>query len=333
MGNERVFRDRNNPLDYMDDAELKSRYRFGRGVIIMLCDLLNPALQRLTDAGRGLAVSLQILIALRFYATGNFFQMHGDYHGVHKSTISRVVHAVTEALCNKVGRFIRFPTSAQEKASTITKFAAVCGFPRVIGAVDGTQIPITQPATEDEKVYVCRKGYHAINVMIVCDSNLRITCLYAKFPGSSHDSFVFRNSNLHDAFERGEFRDCWLLGDSGYPCRPYILTPWENADSPAKERYNFKHAQTRNTVERTIGLLKARFRCLDLTGGHLMFAPAKVCRFVVACGILHNIAVDRNVEFDEDYGTQRRDHGEQPRYVGPLNTGDATRMAVTNLLN
>ncbi len=61
MENDRVLRDRNNPLDYMDDVEMKSRYRFGRGVKIMLCELLNSALERQTDAERGLPVSLQIL--------------------------------------------------------------------------------------------------------------------------------------------------------------------------------------------------------------------------------------------------------------------------------
>jgi len=44
--------------------------------------------------------------------------------------------------------------------------------PNVVGAIDGTLIPIIRPA-ESEEVYVCRKGFHAINVQAVVDANMR----------------------------------------------------------------------------------------------------------------------------------------------------------------
>jgi hypothetical protein len=40
------------------------------------------------------------------------------------------------------------------------------------GAVDGTLIPIIAPA-EHEEAYVCRKGFHALNVQAVCDADMR----------------------------------------------------------------------------------------------------------------------------------------------------------------
>jgi hypothetical protein len=40
-------------------------------------------------------------------------------------------------------------------------------FPLVLGAVDGTLIPIKAPSV-DEHLYVCRKGYHALN--IICNT-------------------------------------------------------------------------------------------------------------------------------------------------------------------
>ncbi|KAK0141745.1 putative nuclease HARBI1 [Merluccius polli] len=48
--------------------------------------------------------------------------------------------------------------------------------------------------------------------------------------------------------------------------------------------------QTRFIVERAIGQLKSRWRCLDRSGGMLLYHPEKVCRIVQACGVLHNIA-------------------------------------------
>ena len=59
---------------------------------------------------------------------------------------------------------------------------------------------------------------------------------------------------------------------------------------PDVEVRYISHIKTRNVVERTYGVLKMRFRCLDTTAGKLMFTPKRVCRVVLACAILHNIA-------------------------------------------
>lgn len=53
------------------------------------------------------------------------------------------------------------------------EFHEIAGFPRVIGAIDGTLIGIKKAAIDQEAVYVCRKGYHAINVQAICDAKLR----------------------------------------------------------------------------------------------------------------------------------------------------------------
>ena len=49
---------------------------------------------------------------------------------------------------------------------TATKFAGIAGFPRVIGAIDGTHVPIKAPTGDREPVYCNRKGYHSINAQV-----------------------------------------------------------------------------------------------------------------------------------------------------------------------
>ena len=51
-------------------------------------------------------------------------------------------------------------------------------------------------------------------------------------------------------------------------------------------------------VERTFGLLKSRFRCLDKSGGTLLYSPNFVCQIIGACCMLHNFAVRRGLEIE-----------------------------------
>ena len=86
-----------------------------------------------------------------------------------------------------------------------------------------------------------------------------------------------------------------LAGDSGYPLKPWLLTPFQVPQSAQEQLYNVRHSQARAVVERAIGLLKGRWRCLDATGGKLCYTPAKVCNIVRACAVLHNMAQKQNV--------------------------------------
>ncbi|KAJ1179874.1 hypothetical protein NDU88_005107 [Pleurodeles waltl] len=71
----------------------------------------------------------------------------------------------------------------------------------------------------------------------------------------------------------------------------------------AEEHYNEAHGQTRRIIGQTLGLLKARFRCLHLTGGSLCYSPEKVCQIVVACCMLHNLPFRHHVPFMQEKET------------------------------
>nr|CAI5841103.1 unnamed protein product [Callosobruchus analis] len=81
----------------------------------------------------------------------------------------------------------------------------------------------------------------------------------------------------------------WLLGDSGYPQEPWLMTPILNpvARSP-ESHYTEAHIQARNCVERCIGVFKGRFLCLSKI---LRYSPQKVGNITNACAILHNLCV------------------------------------------
>ena len=270
----RVFRDRTNPLDTLNDEEIRSRYRLDRPRILSLCELLTPHLTRPTNRSQALPVSLQVMTALRYFATGTFFSLSGDVHGVTKMSVSRCVHPVAAALCQYRNRFITFPMSEMHQRQVKADFYEIANFPNVLGSIDGTLIPIKGPST-DEHLYVSRKGFHALNVQVVNDAKLKITNLVVKWPGSTHDSFIWNLSSLKDDFVGGVIDSGWLLGDNGYACSHRLLTPVINPQSQAERKYNASQKKSRNTSERTIGVWKMRFLCLHKYGGTMMFVPER----------------------------------------------------------
>lgn len=91
------------------------------------------------------------------------------------------------------------------------------------------------------------------------------TNVVAKWPGSTHDSFVFTNSLIHERLESNHaFEDGYLLGDSGYPCKPFLMTPYPNTANAKEEAFNKAHCKTRVAIEQTFGRWKRRFHLLHV---------------------------------------------------------------------
>lgn len=152
--------------DYSDE-QLRQRYRFRRNSIDYLAELLREDLERGTRKATALTVKQQIMIALRFYGSGSHLQVVGDTMGFDKSTVSRVIDSVTNALVSRKNQFIKWPTDDRKNAIK-HGFFEMAGFPNVIGCIDGTHVRIQAPSV-DEPAYVNRKGYHSVNVQVTCD--------------------------------------------------------------------------------------------------------------------------------------------------------------------
>ena len=97
-------------IESVTDEELRNRFRFrfGRQGIGYITNLIADELRRSTRRNHALPPLQQVLIALRFYASGSFLQVIGDTAGVDKSTVSRVVTNVSNALIAKQSEFIYF---------------------------------------------------------------------------------------------------------------------------------------------------------------------------------------------------------------------------------
>ena len=163
---QRVLRDRLHPLDIYDDVDIYARLRFRKDGIMKITDMmLAEDIQHNSDLNGALPPSIQVCVALRYFATGSFQNIIGDTIQIHKSTVCRTVRRAAVALCTRINDFVYMPVENQNLNYTRQKFHAVAGFPDVIGCIDGTHVKISPPSV-DENAYINRKGFHSLNVQV-----------------------------------------------------------------------------------------------------------------------------------------------------------------------
>ncbi|XP_028171560.1 putative nuclease HARBI1 [Ostrinia furnacalis] len=274
------------------EPEFVGLFRLNKSVCLDLIQELEPYLP---SRRGGMSTVSKVLSALSFYASGSYQRFIGAsaHHRMHQVSVSNCVRAVTQAINNNHFRrkYINFPQTREERNIIKNGFYEKFGFPGVVGCIDGTHIAITKPAEFEER-YFNRKRYHSLNAQIICDSDLNILSIDASHGGASHDAFIWNHHPLKNHLEqlhRDQNETLWFLGDSGYPLRPTLMTPIINTepDSP-QEYYTELHCRTRNTVERCIGVLKSRWRCL-LVDRKLHYHPITAGLITNSCVVLHNI--------------------------------------------
>lgn len=140
----------------------------------------------------------------------------------------------------------------------------------------------------DVEQYRNKEGVLSKNVQVICDANLMIRDIVARWPGSSIDQTVFDNSLIKARFEAGEFDNSILLGDTDYQCQHYLFTPLEQTNTRAESLYNEAHILSRNVVERCIDALMSRFPVLQK---RVTLSVERTGDVIVACAVLHNLAV------------------------------------------
>ncbi|XP_067638622.1 putative nuclease HARBI1 [Eurosta solidaginis] len=285
----------------LPDTKFVDYFRLSKEAFKFVLEKIVPSMK---VAKRTTIISNEIKLAttLRFLAQGSYQVGVGNDLNLALSqpTVSAILAETLEAL-EKVlcPLLIKFKMSEEEQTEAKRHFFQKAGFPGVIGCVDGTHIKISAPTKLDQNLYFNRKGFFSLNTIIICDHKMKIRYFDARYAGSSHDSLIWNISSakqvLRERYDSG-VRNAWLLGDAGYPLEPYLMTPYRSSSEGSAEAiFNTKHAKTRNIIERTIGVLKNRFRCL-LGARQLHYKPEKATQIANVCAALHNLCIDFNVE-------------------------------------
>ncbi|XP_071708816.1 uncharacterized protein [Rutidosis leptorrhynchoides] len=201
-------------------------------------------------------------------------------------------------------------------------------FSGAIGALDGTLVHAIVP-NKQQSAYRGRGGGRCYqNVLAICDFNMMFTFVWAGWEGIAHDSRIL-NEVLYNPTSGFPIPppNKYYLCDAAYANTRGFLAPYRNtrywlADFRRrraltdKEKFNHGHAQLRNVIERSYGVLKGRFPILRQMAPFSFPVQRNV---VIACFAIHNFIRKWNIydkyfmEWDED---TLFDNDEQPEGDG-----------------
>ncbi|XP_053691006.1 putative nuclease HARBI1 [Sabethes cyaneus] len=296
------IRDRSNPLDQPEKSFIEC-YRVNKEIFLLLLKAVDST--RNTVLTSSIPTNIMLAASLRFFAEGNYQKGVGNdrFIGMAQPTMSKALGEVLKIIERQIyPAVVRFPTDETEKDDIKLAFYERSGFPSVIGCVGGMHVRILPPG-QDKQLYLNDRGFCSLNVMLVCDHTMMVRYVDANNAGSSHNSDVWKNSPLNEQLstnvKKGE-KKFWLLGDTSYPLKPYLITPFPEGENITEReaKFNEIHARARIVVERTRAALKNTFHCL-LGPRMLYYKPEKAAQIINACIALHNLRIKHNMQLDE----------------------------------
>ena len=179
-------------------------------------------------------------------------------------------------------------------------FEALHGIPFILGAIDGSHIPIVAPS-HDSVAYYCQKGYYSCLLQEIVDVNCKFWDYDFGWAGQIHDWALFQKSEIGKKTMKGAFLPYKFIGDAAYPMRPWFYSPFKGERtrlSRRKAHWNFIQSSTRMAVERAFGILKERWRVLLK---QIDMPLRNLPDIVTACLCHHNLCIIEDDEFSIDW--------------------------------
>ncbi|XP_046811840.1 putative nuclease HARBI1 [Lucilia cuprina] len=232
------------------------------------------------------SVETQILSFLWFSGNKTTFREVANVFDISLSNLHNSFQQVLKFLLDEIApEAIKFPQTTMEKEVISNDFQQISGFPNVLGGIDGSYISVRTPKHKIRSTYANRHDRVSITLQGICDSKLRFLDVYTEVPSKELQNLCAPNYHL--------------LGDSAYPLREYLLTPFRDYGnlSDSEKNYNLKFCQSRVKIENAFGVLKSRFRQLMRLDFHNVETMAQ---FVIATCVLHNICIEKNHLFNKE---------------------------------
>ncbi|XP_067129952.1 uncharacterized protein [Centruroides vittatus] len=284
-------------LNEMTDSDCLFYFRFSRDDLFHLHFALRlPSVIICENGSRSLGIDA-LCIFLRRLVYPNRLDDISVLFGRTKSELSRFVHEILNTIYSSHSKLLSNIDEiklTREKLKLFSQVITAKGAPlkNCWGFIHGTARPICLPKKHPRVVFSGRKRTHCLKFQSVVTPDGMIANLFGPLEGRRHDSGMLRKSNLLEhlaAIPCSENGTQFVLyGDSGYPLRQHLITPFGGGSlTPEQQLFNSKMSSVTECVEWVFGKIVQIFAFLDLKKNFKLFLQP-VGKFYIVGALLAN---------------------------------------------
>ncbi|XP_065620330.1 uncharacterized protein LOC112003400 isoform X2 [Quercus suber] len=277
------------------------------------------------DATQAVAMLLYILgHNTRMRCVADRFQHSTETVSRHFRRVLRALHSYARHLIKPDPDVVCLPEHLR-----VNKYCP--WFENCVGAMDGTHVSV-RPPKHVTQAYRSRKATVTTNVLCVCNMDMQFIYVHAGWEGSANDSRVFDEAI-------GDPKHGFPWPPTGLPIGTSFLPPHKSTRYHAqefhssnrtpttkKELFNYRHSSLRMVIERSFGVLKARFPILNLMPN---FKRSRQRYVITACCCLHNFLRINN-RCDELFNTWENVEYEGNPVVPPGSDNNGASTSTAN---
>nr|CAH7714623.1 unnamed protein product [Callosobruchus chinensis]CAH7726808.1 unnamed protein product [Callosobruchus chinensis] len=248
-----------------------------------------------TSMRRAITPKEQLIITLRYLATGDSYRSLMYLFRVPANTISLIIPEVCQAIYDVLkDEFLKMPTTEPNWDNIADDFMQKWNFPNCVGAIDGKHVNLKAPANSGSLNFNYKHS-HSIVLLGLADANYQFTYINVGSAGRNLDGGVYVNSRLSKALENNSInipQPKPLPGHDAFALKPYMLKPFAFENQGVAERiFNYRLSRGRRIIENVFGIVSARFRVLRR---NMELPKQKATQIVCAVCVLHNFIMSRS---------------------------------------
>ncbi|CAM6111992.1 unnamed protein product [Calypogeia fissa] len=267
------------------------------------CEQVGPHVERMnTNYKRSIPVTTRVAVAVFRLATGANYLIAAERFSVGESTVFYCTMELCQILCNHFKHMVACPQGGALR-KVMAGFEAISGLPNCVGAIDCMHLRIKRPAGPQGADYLNEDKVYTIVTQAAVDATTRVLSLATGFTGAVPDLSVLELSSLYDNKQSGRFFNVppvhiegvkippYLVGDSNYQLKPWLIVPFPNVESTAVEDiFNRWHFQMWQRVDKTFKALKS----WGILSGVLQVDVPTAIYMIGAVCIMHNILLEKS---------------------------------------
>ncbi|CAM6102538.1 unnamed protein product [Calypogeia fissa] len=197
-----------------------------RSTFYYICSKVAPIMEK-SKKGGGIPLTNRVALALNRLAIGNYLLGCADLYGVSKGLASIVLRD----FCRGIVKFIRPLVVPRLTKATlpriVAKFEEKHEIPFIMGAINGSHIPIIAPRGDLGPFYNHKGFYFVLLQGIVDVETIFMDWDFGWASSNEYDYTMFVNSWEGRKITTGEYLPFKLIGDVAYLCHTSMYVPFK----------------------------------------------------------------------------------------------------------